>query len=180
MKNRNVLLGITGSIAAYKACDLIGLFKRSGFDVKCVLTEEAEYFITPLTIETLSCNKVFCGMFERPEEKSPRHVSLGEWADVIVISPASMNIIGKLASGICDDLLTCAVFSSKAPVLIAPAMNDNMYKHSVTARNIAALKADGYHFAGPVKGMLACGKEGIGHIADVKDIFSAVRKLSDF
>src|SRR3989338_6885549 len=169
MKQKNVILGITGSIAAYKACDLIGLLKKNGCEVTCVLTKEAGYFITPLTLETLSGNRAFCDMFELPEKRTTIHVSLADKADIVIICPASANIIGKLASGIYDDLLTCTICATKAPVLVAPAMNDKMYKHKIVQKNIAALKSLGYRFIGPVKGHLACGDYAIGHLADISD-----------
>jgi len=175
-KRKNIILGITGSIAAYKSCDLIGLFRKKGYDVSCVITREAEHFITPLTLETLSGNTVYKDMFALPEKRDVIHVSLAEKGDLILISPATASIIGKLAAGICDDLLTCAVMSSKAPVLIAPAMNDKMYKNEITQRNIQTLKKIGYKFIDPVVGHLACGSFGIGHLAKLDQILKAVNK----
>jgi len=177
-KKKNIILGITGSIAAYKACDLIGALRKSGYDVTCVLTKEAGYFVTPLTLETLSGNKVLSDMFELPENRIPSHTSLADRASLIAVCPASANVIGKLASGICDDLLTCAIFASKAPVLLAPAMNDNMYNHPIVQSNIEILKKNGMKFVSPVKGRLACGREGVGHIADIKDIVDECKKLA--
>lgn len=178
MKNKNlVVLGVTGSIAAYKACEIISLLNKDSIDVQVILTEEAREFITPLTLQVLSHNKVVTGMFEAPEQWDPAHVSLAERAGAILIAPATANIIGKLATGSCDDMLSCTVFASKAPVLIAPAMNNNMYEHNIVRENIARLKKAGYHFIGPVKGRLACGTEDIGHIADVRDIVKEVKRL---
>lgn len=178
MNRKNiVVLGVTGSIAAYKACELAGLLVKRSIDVRVVLTKEAGAFITPLTFQTISRNKVVTDMFELPEEWSPRHTSLADQAGLILIAPATANIIGKLACGICDDMLTCVVFASKAPVLIAPAMNEKMYRHPVTQSNIEKLKKIGYRFIGPVKGPLACGCEDIGHIADIGDIAKEAGKL---
>lgn len=177
MKQKHIILGITGSIAAYKACDLIGLLKKSGCDVTCLLTKEAGEFITPLTLETLSGNKVISDMFALPENRTPLHTSLADKANLVVICPATANIIGKLASGICDDILCCTIFATKAPVLIAPAMNDNMYKHKIVQKNIAILKEIGYKFIGPVKGHLACGYDAIGHLADIAAVFKESKKL---
>jgi len=177
MKQKNIILGITGSIAAYKACDLIRLLRKAGFNVICVLTKEAEHFVTPLTLETLSGNKVLGDIFALPENRSPQHISLAEKADAFVICPASANTISKLAQGICDDLLTCTIFATRAPVLIAPAMNNNMYNHKIIKKNVAILENIGYNFVGPIKGRLASGHYGIGHLADVTSIFSAVKKL---
>lgn len=172
MKNikKTIILGVTGSIAAYKACEITGSLRKMGFDVNVIMTKEAREFVTPLTFQTLSGNKVAAGIFDMPEEWDPAHISLAQKADLILIAPASANIIGKLASGVCDDLLTCVIFAAKAPVLIAPAMNTIMYEHKIVQENIAKLKSIGYRFIGPVKGRLACGDEGIGHIACTEDI----------
>jgi phosphopantothenoylcysteine decarboxylase/phosphopantothenate--cysteine ligase len=174
---KTVILGVTGSIAAYKACELVSLLKKEAIDVRVILTKEAAEFITPLTFQTISQNKTITGMFESPEEWNPRHISLADKANLVLIAPATANVIGKLAAGICDDMLTCTTFATKAPVLIAPAMNDKMYKHPVTQANIARLKKIGYHFIGPVKGRLACGCDGMGHIADIADIVSHAKRL---
>lgn len=177
MKQKTIILGVTGSIAAYKACDLISRLKKKGHDVICVMTREAEEFITPLTLETLSENTVYGDMFRLPEKRSAVHVSLAKKADLIVIAPATANIIGHLASGICGDLLTSTVVSSKSPILIAPAMNDNMYNHKITQRNIQELKKIGYKFINPIRGHLACGYVGIGHLADVDQIVKEIDKI---
>lgn len=176
MKTKNIIIGITGSIAAYKTCDLITHLKKNGYNVICIITPEAEEFITPLTLQTLSENKVYKDMFELPEKRETIHVSLAQKADLIVICPATANIIGKLASGVCDDLLTCTIISSKSPILIAPAMNDNMYKNKITQRNIQELKKVGYKFIDPIRGHLACGYVGVGHLAELKDIITQIEK----
>lgn len=174
---RSIIVGVTGSIAAYKACDIVNLLKKESFDVTVLLTKEAKEFITPLTLQTLSGNKVVSSMFELPEEWNPLHTSLAEEADLVLIAPATANLIGKIASGICDDILTCVVFSTKAPVLIAPAMNANMYRHKITKDNISRLQRLGYKFIGPIKGRLACGYEDIGHLAQPVDIVKEVKRL---
>ncbi len=174
---KTVIFGVTGSIAAYKACELTSLLKKEGFDVRVVLTKEAEEFVTALTLQTLSKNKVITDMFESPEAWDPAHTSLAAQADLILIAPATANIIAKLAAGICDDILTCAVFASDSPVLIAPAMNDKMYGHRITQDNIAKLKKIGYHFIGPIKGHLACGCDAMGHIAHANDIIAGAKRL---
>lgn len=176
-KQKTVVLGITGGIAAYKACDLINHLKKQGRDVICITTKEAGNFITPLTLETLSGNKVYNDMFELPDKREIVHVSLAQKADIIVICPATANIIGKLASGISDDLLTCTVISSGGPVLIAPAMNDKMYKNRITRRNIEELKKSGYKFIDPIHGRLACGYSGIGHLAGTGAIAKRIEKI---
>lgn len=172
-----ILLGVTGSIAAYKACEIITALRKDSFDVTVLLTREGKEFITPLTMQTLSGNKVFIDMFELPDRWNPVHTSLADRAGLILIAPASANIIGKLASGICDDILTCTIFATKAPVLIAPAMNEKMYKHKIVQGNIEKLKEAGYRFIGPVKGRLACGHEDIGHLAFVADIVNEAKRL---
>ncbi|MCX5678905.1 MAG: hypothetical protein NTY76_07370 [Candidatus Omnitrophica bacterium] len=175
---KTIIFGVTGSIAAYKACELTSLLKKEGFNVRILLTKEGKEFVTALTLQTLSKNKVIMDMFESPEEWNPVHTSLAEEADLILIAPATANIIAKLASGICDDILTCTVFASDAPVLIAPAMNDKMYEHRIVQENIAKLKKIGYHFIGPIKGHLACGCEAMGHIADLADILAEAKRLA--
>jgi len=175
--NSTIILGITGSIAAYKACELINIFNKDGFNIQAILTKEAIEFITPLTIQTLSGNKALQDIFELPAKWNPVHTSLADQADLILIAPASANLIGKLANGICDDLLTCVVFASKAPILIAPAMNENMYNHKVVRDNIERLKSLGYKFIGPSRGRLACGREGLGRLADVNAIVNTAKRL---
>lgn len=176
-KNSTVVLGVTGSIAVYKACDITTGLVRAGFDVRVILTDEACEFIKPITFQTLSRNKVITSMFDAPEEWDPAHISLAERADLILIAPATANIIGKLASGICDDMLSCTVLASRSQVVIAPAMNVNMYKHPLVQQNIVKLKKIGYKFIGPVNGPLACGYEGMGHIASVDDIVREAKTL---
>lgn len=176
-KRRSLILGVTGSIAAYKACELITVFRKGDIDVTVIMTREAKEFITPLTLQTLSGNKVVRDMFELPEDWNPVHTSLADRAGLILIAPASANIIGKLAGGISDDLLTCVVLATEAPVLIAPAMNEKMYKHKIVQENIAKLKRLGYHFIGPIRGRLACGHDDIGHIAETSEIIREAKRL---
>jgi len=172
-----VILGITGSIAAYRACEIIGALRREAVEVEPILTKEGAEFITPLSVQTLARNKVITDMFALPEKWDPIHTSLAEKAGLVLIAPATANVIGKLANGICDDILTCVVFATKAPVLIAPAMNEAMYAHKVVRENIAKLKKIGYKFVGPVKGYLACGHEALGHIAATEDIVREAKRL---
>jgi phosphopantothenoylcysteine decarboxylase/phosphopantothenate--cysteine ligase len=170
---KKIILGVTGSIAAFKSAELASQFKNRGHSVSVIMTKEAQHFITPLTLQMLSGEKVYCDMFEVPEAWDIEHVSLAQSADLILIAPATACLIAKLASGLCDDLLTCTVTATKAPVLIAPAMNDNMYTHKTTQSNIATLKKVGYKFIGPVKGRLASGKVAIGRMSDVEEIVRA-------
>ncbi len=174
---KKIVLGVTGSIAAFKAADLASRLVQKGIGVSVIMTAEAEAFITPLTLATLSCNKVYRGMFDSPEVWDIEHVSLADSANLILIAPATANLIGKLACGICDDLLTSTVTATGAPVLIAPAMNDKMYANKIVQANIERLKKAGYHFVGPVKGRLACGREALGRMSSVDDIVAAAVRL---
>lgn len=177
MVKKEVILGVAGSIAAYKACEIITGLRRAGINVTVIMTKEAKEFICPLTFQTLSGNKVYSDMFEAPSDWNLLHISLADRAGVILIAPASANIIGKLANGICDDLLTCVVFASTAKLVVAPAMNDKMYKNPFVQDNIAKLKGRGAVFIGPTTGRLACGCEAIGHIAATDSIVSQAEKI---
>lgn len=177
-KKREIILGVTGSIAAYKACDIIRRLQEAGFNVTVIMTKEAEEFITPLTLETLSGNRVYRKMFEEAGKNwEIDHISLAERADAVLIAPATANIIGKIAYGIADDLLTCTAISTRAPILVCPAMNEAMYKNKIVQENIKKLQTVGYKFIEPVKGRLACGKTGMGCLAPVEQIIEAVKKL---
>ncbi len=174
---KNIILGVTGSIAAYKACDIIRRLKEENFNVTVIMTDDANEFITPLTLASLSRNKVYCDMFADPDAWNIEHVSLAQKSDLILIAPATANTISKIAGGICDDLLSCAVMATKAPVVIAPAMNSNMFENKILQGNIAKLKGLGYKFIGPVKGKLANGQAGIGHLASVEEIIKEVKRV---
>lgn len=174
---KTVIVGVTASIAAYKACEIVNLLRKDSFDVRVIVTKDALEFVTPLTLQTLSGNKVLTDMFEPLDKRGPIHTSLADSASLVLIAPATANVIGKLANGICDDLLTCVTYASKAPVLIAPAMNENMYNHKVVMGNIAKLEKIGYSFIGPVKGRLACGHDAVGHIAPVTEIIKEIKKI---
>jgi phosphopantothenoylcysteine decarboxylase/phosphopantothenate--cysteine ligase len=177
VKNKEIILGVTASIAIYKACDIIRRLKEKGFNVTVIMTEEAGKFIAPRLFESLSGNKVHCSMFDEPESWDIEHISLAEKAGLVLIAPATANIIGKIASGISDDLLTCVVCATKAQVLICPAMNENMYKNKIVQDNIKKLRSIGYRFVEPRKGQLACGKVGIGCLADVDTIVKEAAKI---
>jgi phosphopantothenoylcysteine decarboxylase/phosphopantothenate--cysteine ligase len=177
-KERNIILGVTASIAIYKACEITRRLKGEGFSVSIVMTEEAEELIKPVVFQSLSGNKVYRGLFTETQQWQIEHVCLAQKADLVLIAPATANIIGKIACGICDDLLTCVVCATKAPVLLCPAMNENMYKNRIVQDNIKKLKALGYKFAGPREGRLACGERGLGCLAEVGEIIKAVRKYS--
>jgi len=176
-ERNNIILGVTASIAIYKACDIIRRLQDVGFSVTVVMTEEAQELIRPIVFESLSGNKVYKGgLFESPDNWEIEHVSLADKADLVLIAPATANSIAKINSGICDDLLTCVVSATKAPVLIAPAMNTNMYENKITQDNIKRLKSLGYKFVALKTGRLACGKTGTGCLAEVDEIISEVKK----
>lgn len=178
MAKKEIILGVTGSIAAYKSCDLIRRLQEAGFNISVIMTKEAEEFITPLTLETLSGNRVYRQMFDQARENwEIDHISLAEKADLVLIAPATANIIGKIAYGIADDILSCTVISTKAPVVICPAMNEAMYKNKIVQENIRKLQGVGYKLVGPVKGRLACGKTGEGCLAPVDKIVDEVKKI---
>ena len=173
---KNIVLGVTASIAIYKACELIRRLQDEGFSVIVVMTKEAQELIRPLVFSSLSGNKVFCDLFDTSGAGEIEHISLAEKADLLLIAPATANVIAKITAGICDDLLTSVVSATGAKVLIAPAMNEQMFKNKITQENIRKLKSLGYQFVEPVKGRLACGKIGVGCLAEVETIIKEVKK----
>ena len=177
LKGKKIVLGVTGGIAAYKAAELVRELVRSGAEVFVVMTRSAQEFITPLTLQTLSGNKVATELFSLLEESEIGHISLADRADILVIAPATANIIGKIAGGIADDLLSTVVMATQAPVLLAPAMNVHMWENSITQENIQKLRARGYHFIDPEAGELACGYEGKGRLAEIPAIVEEVQTL---
>ncbi len=174
LKGKKIVLGVSGGIAAYKACELVSRLKKLNADVHVIMTASAAEFVTPLTFQSLSLNQVACDMFESPKYWEIEHISLAKLADVLVIAPATANVIGKLAVGIADDMLTTTVMATKAKVIIAPAMNTNMYENPIVQRNIDKLKELGYSFVEPEEGRLACGDVGRGKLADPAVIESAI------
>ncbi len=177
-KQKHVVLGVTGSIAAYKAADVVRRLQEAGFRVSVIMTKCAEQFITPLTLASLSGRKVYREMFDTEgTEWRIDHVSLADEADLVLIAPATANAISKMACGLAEDLLTCTVLATKAPVLIAPAMNEGMYTNKIFQENCAKLKAHGVKFVDPIVGNLACGRKGKGHLADVETIVKAAQRL---
>jgi phosphopantothenoylcysteine decarboxylase/phosphopantothenate--cysteine ligase len=176
-KTRHVLLGVTGSIAAYKAADIVRRLRDRGCEVSVIMTPCAEKFITRLTLETLSGRPVSVEMFSRESEWDMAHIALAKWADVYLVAPATANVIGKLAQGIADDLVTCTAITTRAPVVVAPAMNTGMYTHGIVQENMGKLKKHGVRFIDPKEGKLACGDTGTGALADVDDIIKAVDVL---
>ena len=170
---RRILLGVTGSIAAYKAAELVRLFVKNGDEVRVVMTPAATKFVGPLTFQTLSRNPVYIEEFDRPAEWRPEHISLAD-CDLAVVAPASANTIAKLRYGLADNLLTSTLLATRAPVVLAPAMNDGMWESQVTQENVAALAARGVKVLTPGTGELACGTVGLGRMAEPADIFAAL------
>lgn len=177
LKNKTVVIGVSGGIAAYKACDIVSKLKKLNANVHVIMTKNAKEFVTPLTFQSLSQNYVVSDMFEEPKTWDVEHISLAKKADVFLIAPATANVIGKIANGICDDMLTTTVMATTGKVLIAPAMNTNMYKNHILQRNIKTLKALDYNFVNPESGRLACGDVGEGKLASPEVIVDAVVDL---
>jgi phosphopantothenoylcysteine synthetase/decarboxylase len=167
-----IVLGVTGSIAAHKAADLASLLAKGGCDVRTVMTADAQHFITPLPFRTLTRNPVVTNLYDEEEGWKPAHIRLADEAELLLIAPATANIIAKMAHGIADDALTCIALAlnPKAKILIAPAMNGKMWLHPATQTNVKTLKSRGATFIGPDKGMLSCGYEGIGRLWPVEKI----------
>lgn len=174
---KNIVLGITASIAIYKAGDIVRRLQDAGCNVLVVMTQEAQRLMNPLVFASLSGNPVYADMFEAPKEWEIEHIGLAKKADAVLIAPATANIISKIACGICDDLLTCTVCATKAPVLIAPAMNEGMWHNKIVQENIRKLKTLGYKFIEPRTGKLACGDVGKGCLAEVETIVKEVKKV---
>ena len=174
---KNVVLGLSASIAIYKAGDIVRRLQDAGCNVFVVMTEEASRLMNPLVFASLSGNPVYTDMFDAPQEWEIEHVGLAKKANIVLIAPATANIIGKIAGGICDDLLTCTVCATKAPVLLAPAMNEGMWRNKIVQENIHKLKKSGYKFIEPRVGKLACGDVGKGCLAEVETIVREVKKV---
>ena len=177
LKNKTVVIGVSGGIAVYKTLDVISRLRKLGVNVKVIMTKSATEFVTPLSFQSLSQNYVVCDMFEEPKTWDVEHISLAKAADVFLIAPATANVIGKIANGIADDMLTTTVMATKGKVLIAPAMNTNMYENPIVQRNISILKDLGYSFVEPESGRLACGDTGKGKLASPETIVEEVVKL---
>jgi phosphopantothenoylcysteine synthetase/decarboxylase len=165
-----IILGITGSIAAYKAADIASQLTKLGHEVTCVLTKEALEFVTPLTLQTLSRRPVISDLFAEKNGWQPGHIHLADSADLLLIAPATANVLASMAHGFANDALTAIALATRAPVLIAPAMNGKMWLHPATQQNVIMLKAWGHEVIEPAEGLLACGYEGVGRLADVGEI----------
>ena len=178
LHNKTIVIGVTGGIAAYKACDVVSKLRKRGASVYVIMTEAASKFVAPLTFQTLSNHFVVSDMFAEQKTWEVEHISLAKKADLMVIVPATADIIGKLATGIADDMLTTTAMACRAPVMLAPAMNTGMYHNPIVQENIRKLTTLGYPFIEPVCGMLACGDEGEGKLADVDTIVEAIASFA--
>lgn len=177
MKKPCVVLGVTGGIAVYKACELLRLLQKRGIDVFVVMTQNACRFVAPLTFETLSGHPVAVDTFDRPQTWEVEHIALAKRADLFLIAPATANIMGKMACGIADDMLSTTVMATRAPVLVAPAMNTGMWENAAVQQNVKTLRARGVEIVAPVSGHLACGDSGAGKLEDVAVIAERAREL---
>lgn len=177
LQGKKIILGITGGIAAYKAAELTRELVRSGAVVKVIMTANAAEFITPLTMQTLSRNPVYTKMFEPLEQTGVEHISLAQEAELVVVAPATANLLGKVRAGIADDLLTTTIMATKAPVIFSPAMNSNMWDNPIVRDNVAGLRQRGYHFIEPCSGELACNTEGAGRLPPIAEIVEEIEKV---
>lgn len=177
LKGKKILHILTGSIASYKAGDLIQELREKGARVMPVMTSAAKQFVTPLVIRALSGERVYHDFFAEDTPYDVLHTSLAEEADVVLVAPASADFIARVACGLADDLASCIMLATKKPVIIAPAMNDQMFQHPITQKNVKTLKSLGYRFAQPTKGHLVCGKEAIGHIANNSTILKMIKGI---
>lgn len=174
LSNKTIIVGVTGGIAAYKACDVVSKLKKLNANIHVIMTESACEFVKPMTFQTLSNNFVINDMFKEPKTWEVEHIELAKKADAFLIVPATANFIGKLAAGIADDMLTTTVMATRAPVIIVPAMNTNMYTNRIVQANMDKLEDLGYRFIDPASGRLACGDIGAGKLADVDDILAFI------
>ncbi|MBE5785990.1 MAG: bifunctional phosphopantothenoylcysteine decarboxylase/phosphopantothenate--cysteine ligase CoaBC [Clostridiales bacterium] len=177
LEGKQIVLGITGGIAAYKACDLCSRLRKAGADVFVIMTKNACEFVAPLTFETLSNHPVVTDTFKRPDTWEVEHVALAKRADLFVIAPATANIMAKMAHGIADDMLSTTVLATRAPILIAPAMNTGMWENIATQENAEILKKRGVCFVGPEGGYLACGDTGAGRMSEPAEIFAKIEEI---
>ena len=173
-EKKRVVIGVTGGIAVYKALDIISALRKQDVEIKVIMTESAKQFVTPLAFQSLSQNMVITDMFAEPKAWEIQHIALAQWADIMLIAPATANIIGKVANGIADDMLSTSIMATEAKVIFAPAMNTKMYENKIVQDNINKLKGYGYSFIEPASGRLACGDIGKGKLANVSDIVDRV------
>ncbi|ERS93265.1 bifunctional phosphopantothenoylcysteine decarboxylase/phosphopantothenate--cysteine ligase CoaBC [Staphylococcus simulans] len=176
---KNILLAVSGGIAAYKAIDLTSKLTQAGYDVRVMLTEHAQEFVTPLAFQAISRNPVYTSTFKEENPAEIQHIALGDWADAVIIAPATANIIGKLANGIADDMITSTLLATTVPKFVAPAMNVHMYENPRVQANMQVLAEDGYHFAEPGEGFLACGYVAKGRMMEPLDIMAFMRQTME-
>lgn len=174
MLNKNILLCVSGGIAVYKAVALVSKLQQAGANVKVIMTESARKFVTPLSFQVMSKNDVYFDTFDEKDSSVIAHIDLADWANLIIVAPATANVIGKLANGIADDMVTTTLLAAKSPVWLAPAMNVHMYDHPAVKRNIAQLADDGCSFIEPSEGFLACGYVGKGRLEEPEKITQIV------
>lgn len=179
LNHRHILLGVTGGIAAYKVVDLAGKLKAAGAKVRTIMTESACRFVGPKSFEAVTQSAVYTTMWSTPQDFKIDHIDLADWADIVVVAPATANMIAKVAHGICDDLLSttlCACWTT--PTIFAPAMNNHMWTNPTTQANVETLKNRGFHMIGPEEGRLACGTSGPGRMSEPQDIINAIEKIA--
>jgi phosphopantothenoylcysteine decarboxylase/phosphopantothenate--cysteine ligase len=177
---KNILLIVTGSIAAYKSAELVRMLKKLSFNITCIMTKESKEFITPLTLASLSENVVYDDIFSLKDEVEMGHINLSRQADLILIAPATCNILAKIANGFADDLASTLLIAANKPILIAPAMNVEMWNNKATKRNVEQLRQDGAIIIGPDSGVLACNEEGQGRMADLNEIVEQVKNSLNY
>ena len=176
LANKKILICVTGGIAVYKAVALVSKLSQAGADVKVVMTKSAMEFVTPLTFQAMSRNDVFFDTFDEKDSRVIAHIDLADWADLVIVAPATANVIGKVANGISDDMVTTVLLATTAEVWFAPAMNVNMYEKQAVIRNIDTLAKDGYRFIEPSEGFLACGYVGKGRLEEPEKIVTLVEQ----
>ncbi|KOP79104.1 CoA biosynthesis protein CoaBC [Lysinibacillus sp. FJAT-14745] len=175
--NKNILLCVSGGIAVYKAVALVSKLSQAGANVKVIMTASARQFVNPLSFQVMSKNDVFFDTFDEKDSSVIAHIDLADWADLVLVAPATANVIGKLANGIADDMVTTTLLATTAPVWLAPAMNVHMYDHPAVKRNLAQLQSDGYQFIEPSEGFLACGYVGKGRLEEPEKITAIVQEF---
>lgn len=173
---KTVVLGVSGSIAAYRACDLVTELREAGFRVRVAMTRDAHHFVTPLTLQSLAATPVVADFFSTEGHVKPVHIELAQEADVLVVAPASADVLARLAHGLADDVLTCAALATEAPLVVVPAMNEKMYHHPATRENLETLKRRGATVVEPIHGHMVCSGVGMGHIAENASVVAAVRE----
>lgn len=177
LKGKKIALGITGSVAAFKSAEIVSLLVREGAEVRALMTREACEFITPLTLKTLSRNDVACGLWNENAPWKPEHIALADWADLYLVAPATAHMLACFAHGLAPELLSCVYLATRAPVVVAPAMNAKMLEHPATRENVRILRERGVVFVEPREGMLACGYSGKGKLADPAEIVRRVDEI---